>query len=224
MSIAALAGPARAFAALGAPPRLAIVAELAHGDLASGELGARLQLPTNLLAHHLRVLEQAGLVARHRSEGDGRRTYVRRTPACDRLLALPGVPRPVRVAFLCSRNSARSPLAESYWRTVSDVPAVSAGTHPAPRVHPGAVAAGRRHGLDLSGARTRLVADVLTGDELVVAVCDRAYEELPGQILHWSIPDPARKGDPGAFDAAYDDLARRIDQLSAALEPRQHSG
>ena len=36
----------------------------------------RLGMGTNLLAHHLRVLEDVGLVRRHRSEGDRRRSYV----------------------------------------------------------------------------------------------------------------------------------------------------
>ena len=65
---------ARAYAALGDPSRLAIVELLAHADLAPGELGARLELPTNLMAHHLQILEQAGLISRRRSEGDRRRT------------------------------------------------------------------------------------------------------------------------------------------------------
>ena len=100
---------ARAYAALGEPSRLAIIDRLAHGDLASGELAAELGLPTNLMAHHLQVLEQAGLVERRRSEGDGRRAYVRRTATCNRLLGSDATPRPHRVAFVCSANSARSP-------------------------------------------------------------------------------------------------------------------
>lgn len=217
MSTSGLESRARAYAALGDPSRLAIVDLLANDDLASGDLAARLDLPTNLLAHHLRVLEEAGLVARRRSEGDGRRTYVRRTAACNDLLGVAAVPRPRRVAFVCSQNSARSQLAEHYWRTVSDVPVVSGGTHPAPQVHPRAIAAGRRHGLDLSAARTKLAAEVLDGSELVVAVCDRAYEEFVAD-LHWSVPDPARSGDLAAFEATYQDLTSRVDVLAASME------
>ncbi len=208
----------RAYAALGDPSRLAIIDLLAHGDLASGELAAELGLPTNLLAHHLLVLEQAGLIDRHRSEGDGRRTYVRRTAACDRLLGADRLPRPRKVAFVCSQNSARSQLAEHYWRTVSDIPVVSAGTSPARRIHPRAVEVARRHGLDLSDARPRLVDDVLGGDELLIAVCDRAYEELPAPAAHWSIPDPARVDRPAAFEAAFADITARIDQLASSFE------
>ena len=209
---------ARAYAALGDPSRLAIIDLLAHADLASGELAAQLELPANLVAPPLGVLGQGGLVTRHPSEGDGRRSYVQRTPACDRLLGATPLPRPARVAFVCSQNSARSQLAESYWRSISDIPAVSAGTRPARRVHPGAVSVARRHGLDLTHATPTLAPDVLTGDELLIAVCDRAYEDVDGPLLHWSIPDPAVKEDPHAFDAAYDDITQRIDRLASSLE------
>jgi protein-tyrosine-phosphatase/DNA-binding transcriptional ArsR family regulator len=218
MSTSELEGRARAYAALGDPSRLAIIDLLANADRASGELGEALGLPTNLVAHHLRVLEDAGLVLRRRSEGDGRRTYVTRTQACNRLLGAGPLPTPQRVAFLCSQNSARSQLAESYWRTVSDIPVVSGGTHPASRVHPRAVAVGRRHGLDLTTARPRLAADVLSGDELVIAVCDRAYEDLGSRPLHWSIPDPALTESAGAFEGAFDDITGRIDQLAASFQ------
>lgn len=209
---------ARAYAALGEPSRLAIIDLLAHADLASGELAARLDLPTNLIAHHLHILEVAGLIGRRRSEGDARRTYIARTDACYRLLGPGPWPRPRKVAFVCSQNSARSQLAESYWRTVSVIPVVSAGTRPARRVHPRAVSVARRHGLDLTTAVPKLAHDVLTGDELLIAVCDRAYEDLRSQPLHWSIPDPARAADPRAFDDAYDTITSRIDRLTASLE------
>jgi protein-tyrosine-phosphatase/DNA-binding HxlR family transcriptional regulator len=209
---------ARAYAALGDPSRLAIVDLLANADLASGELAAQLGLPTNLIAHHLRVLEEAGLVLRRRSEGDGRRTYVTRTSACNDLIGAGRQARPRRVAFVCSQNSARSQLAESYWRTISDIPVVSGGTHPAGRVHPRAVAVGRRHGLDLATARPKLATDVLSGDELVIAVCDRAYEDLDSHPLHWSIPDPALVENSDAFEGAYVDIAGRITRLASSFQ------
>lgn len=210
---------AEAYAALGDPSRLAIVDLLGLADLAPGELGASLDIPTNLMAHHLQILEQAGLISRRRSEGDGRRTYVLRTPACNRLLGAGSrLPRPRGVAFICSQNSARSQLAEHYWRTISNISATSAGTHPAPRVHPDAITVARRHGLDLTHATPKLTGDILTGDQLLIAVCDRAYEELDTQPLHWSVPDPARAGSPGAFETAYDELTRRVDLLAASIE------
>ncbi|TDB88979.1 ArsR family transcriptional regulator, partial [Actinomadura sp. KC216] len=49
-------------AALGEPARLAIVDALLLGDASPGELGAGLGAPSNLVAHHLRVLAEAGVV------------------------------------------------------------------------------------------------------------------------------------------------------------------
>ena len=68
------------------------------------------------------------------------------------------------------------------------------------------------------GATRQEQQTTLTGDELLIAVCDRAYEELDTQPLHWSVPDPALAGCPGAFERAYDELARRVDLLAASIE------
>src|SRR5204862_2194340 len=83
-----------------------------------------------------------------------------------------------RVVFVCTRNSARSQLAASLWNGASAVPATSAGTHPAPEVHPGAVAVARRRHLSLVPQPPRHVDDVLAAQDLVVTVCDNAHEEL----------------------------------------------
>jgi hypothetical protein len=58
---------ARVYAALGEPARLAIVDMLVLGDASPGEIGARFGLPTNLVAHHLSVLQDAGVIERSRS-------------------------------------------------------------------------------------------------------------------------------------------------------------
>ena len=60
-------------AALADAGRLRIVDLLTLGDRSPSELQAELGMPSNLLAHHLRILEDAGLAARHRSEADRRR-------------------------------------------------------------------------------------------------------------------------------------------------------
>ncbi|MFD7160038.1 helix-turn-helix domain-containing protein [Kribbella sp. NPDC059898] len=208
---------ARVHAALGDPARLVIVDALVVGDAAPGELGALLEMPTNLVAHHLKVLEEAGVVVRGRSEGDHRRTYVRLVP--ERLAAVAGplLSEVPRVVFVCTHNSARSQLAAAIWARRSQVPAVSAGTRPAGRVHPRAVKVARRRGLDPAKWRTAQVGDVVKPNDLVIAVCDIAYEHLPAQArprVHWSVPDPAPADTDAAFEAAYDEIAGRIDRLA----------
>jgi len=101
----------RIHAALADPGRLAIVDRLAVSDASPGELARSLGLSTNLLAHHLGVLEDAGLIVKARSEGDRRRVYVRLRPAAFTGLLVPRPVRAPRVVFVCTHNSARSQLA-----------------------------------------------------------------------------------------------------------------
>ena len=212
------------FAAVGEPVRLAIVDRLILGDLSPGQLATVLGLGTNLLAHHLRVLEEAGVIRRVRSEGDRRRSYVQLrlddetvaavTRSRNSLHGLRGVRQ---VLFVCTANSARSQIAAATWNSVSTIPAASAGTHPAHRVHPSAVAVARRHGLGLEHAVPIKIQDMLGGgDQLVVAVCDNAHEELSPDLrrIHWSVPDPVRRGDQAAFEAAYTQINGRVRHLS----------
>jgi ArsR family transcriptional regulator, arsenate/arsenite/antimonite-responsive transcriptional repressor / arsenate reductase (thioredoxin) len=212
---------ARVHAALGDPARLAIVDRLVLGDASPSELGSELGLPSNLLAHHLKLLEQAGLLERVRSEGDHRRRYLRlHTDALAGLMPA-GLRMAPRVVFVCTHNSARSQLAAVLWAQRSRVPTASAGTRPADRVHPMAVAVARQRQLPLTRrARPAHVDDVLHEDDLVVAVCDNAHEELGTRApdrLHWSVPDPARDPSDELFERVYDDIATRIDRLAPAI-------
>jgi DNA-binding transcriptional ArsR family regulator len=130
---------ARIHAALGDPARLAIVDALTLGDASPGEIGHDLGMPTNLVAHHLKVLQDAGLIVRTRSEGDRRRTYLRLQPDVLARLSPPPLADAERVVFVCTHNSARSQLAAALWRDRVGGPVASAGTKPAARVHPRAV-------------------------------------------------------------------------------------
>ena len=206
-----VADRAAVHAALGEPVRLAIVEDLAVSDRSPKELAARFSVPTNLLAHHLDVLEGVGLIERFVSAGDRRRRYVRLVPAPLARLGVATALPAGQVLFVCSHNSARSQLAAALWTARTGGVATSAGTHPVDRVHPGAVAAASRAGLDLSRAEPRLLATD-GHHEFVVTVCDQAHEELvpePGW-WHWSLPDPVEDGRAAAFDAVINELDDRI--------------
>lgn len=214
---------ARVLHALGDPLRLGVVDMLHAQDLSPDALSAALEVPGNLLAHHLKILEHAGVIRRNHSQSDRRRTYVQLVPS-----ALSGLLQQVveiatpRVVFVCTHNSARSVLAEAIWRTVSDVPAASAGTHPAERVNPRARGAARRAGLTLDTSAPTWIDDVLRPDDLIVSVCDAVNEELgamPNRRLHWSIPDPS----PIDTDAAFDSALRAIVHRASSLAPRIHA-
>ncbi len=203
--------------ALADPARLAIVDALLVGDLSPGELGSSLDLPSSLLAHHLRVLQDAGLITRTRSHADRRRAYLQLIPApLEALSATTTVAAP-RVVFVCTRNGARSPLAAALWAARSHIPVTSAGTHPGPHLNPRAVSAARRHGLRLGRSHTAHIRDVLDPGDLVVAVCDKAYEELgpDPRCVHWSVPDPGPIDTDEIFEDVMAQLTERIDRLAA---------
>lgn len=61
--------------ALSEPNRLRIFGELMTGDSCNCELKEKLDMPPNLLSHHLRALSEAGLVTSRRDSVDGRWIY-----------------------------------------------------------------------------------------------------------------------------------------------------
>lgn len=210
---------AKVHAALADVTRLQIVDQLTVGDASASEVGAALGVPSNLLAHHLKVLEQTHLVVRRRSEGDGRRWYLSLGPAADPEMTGGSIlGSPSRVVFVCTANTARSHLAAALWRLASPITAVSAGTHPGDRIHPGAMKTADRHGLLVPDVAPQLLNGVQQDGDLVITVCDRAHEELGGLgWAHWSVLDPVAVGTKAAFETAYDDLASRVTALAPRL-------
>src|SRR5512134_3896463 len=219
MTVEALSERAAVHAALADPHRLAIVDELTWSDRSPSSLASAIGIGSNLLAHHLAILQRAGVVERAASAGDGRRRYVRLVTDAIASLAEPAAHLVARhVLFVCTANSARSQLAAAAWNARHEVPATSAGTHPAPAVRPEAVRAAARAGLDLRAARTCSIEDVSEHPDLVITVCDAAHEELhplpdEATIVHWSIADPAMSVTPNAYDVALRAVTTRIDTL-----------
>lgn len=96
--------------------------------------------------------------------------------------------------------------------------AASAGSAPAGRVHPKAVATLKAHGID-PGEPLSKSWDELAGRhfDLVITVCDQAARETcPAfagrhEKLHWSIPDPgAARGTEGDIDRAFADAFHKL--------------
>lgn len=208
-------------AAFADPGRLVIVDRLLIADASPSELQTALSMSSSLIAHHLGVLEAAGIVRRVRSEGDRRRSYLQLIPESLDLLVPSPARRAERVVFVCSQNSARSQLAVAVWNRHSSLPAASAGTHPAAEIHRLAVAAAARRKLPMRPHTPRHLEDVVRPSDVIIAVCDNAHEELPADSrrLHWSIPDPVRIGRVKAFYRVLDELTVRIDHLAPILDP-----
>lgn len=213
---------ARLHAALGDPHRLAVVDALHLSDRSPSELAEMLDLGSNLMAHHLGVLEDLGVIRRVTSEGDRRKRYVQLIPSTLAGLRLGGGLRAQRIVFVCTENSARSQLAEAIWNQHHPVPATSAGITPATELQAGAVEVAARRGIDLTGAYPKPLPE-LTQDDLVISVCDRAHDALlelgDMRELHWSVPDPAGREAVITFDQAADVLTDRIASLEHRVSP-----
>jgi ArsR family transcriptional regulator, arsenate/arsenite/antimonite-responsive transcriptional repressor / arsenate reductase (thioredoxin) len=229
--------------------RWAIVGLLAESDLRTGELVARTGQPPSLVSYHLGRLRDAGLVSARRSSADGRDSYhVLDLDALGRAVAAMAAqihpalraddsgrepvdgastaPGASTVLFICTGNSARSPMAAGWLNHLGAgrVTAASAGVAPAP-LHPLAVAAMAEHGVDIGGHRpAHLDAFVTSSFARVITLCDRAREaceELPAALaaVHWSIPNPAQAHPPDleAFRATARELRTRIRYLLPLL-------
>lgn len=222
----ALARRAQVLRALGDPIRLGVVDLLQVQDLSPDALCTALEVPGNLLAHHLKVLEGAGIVVRSHSQNDKRRTYVQLAPgAIDDVLPRPFTLFTPRIVFVCTHNSARSVLADALWRQTSSVPSTSAGTQPAKVINPRARRAAKRHSLTITQHAPQRIDNVLRDDDLIVSVCDSVNEEIGPRSnlqLHWSVPDPTRAGTDVSFDAAVDELRERVDHLAPLIQLSHH--
>lgn len=215
-----LAARATVHSALGDENRLRIVDALWLNDLSPRALQDLLGVDSNLMSHHLGVLERAGIVFRTTSSGDARRRYV-----SARLDVLDGLMPPRRleaesVLFVCSHNSARSQLAAALMGSRATVAVESAGPDPSARVHPKAVAVAGERGLDISGAVSKGYEAVGRAADVVVSVCDRAFEsEIPfsGARFHWSIPDPVESNRLMSFRHVFEEISGRVDHLAGAI-------
>jgi len=127
---------------------------------------------------------------------------------------------PFRVLYLCTRNAARSQMAEAITAQQAGArfEVTSAGADPGSEVHPMAIAALAERGIDWSGRHPKSIDDISGAPwDLVITVCDHANEAcpiLPGQQarVHWGLDDPQT---PADFRRTLDELARRTAALIA---------
>jgi protein-tyrosine-phosphatase/DNA-binding transcriptional ArsR family regulator len=229
----------------GHPVRWRLMGELARSDRRVRELVRLLEQPQNLVSYHLGRLRTAGLVGARRSAFDARDAYYHLDLAhCADALSAAGLAlhpglrlsrapvgepgRACRVLFLCTGNSARSPVAEALLRKRAEqIEVASAGSRPKP-LHPNAVRVLREYGIE-QPERSPQQLSVFEHDsfDYVITLCDRVREVCPeftgaAEQVHWSIPDPAAAGGNDqdtypAFQRMAAELQRRIGFLLAAL-------
>jgi len=138
--------------------------------------------------------------------------------------------RPITVLFLCTGNSARSILAESYLNHVGGgrLRAFSAGSFPKGAVHPMSLATLKAASIASGTARSKSWDEFARPGapriDIVITVCDSAAGEVcpifPGAPVkaHWSLPDPAaveglESARRIAFASVYADIYRAIDRM-----------
>jgi ArsR family transcriptional regulator, arsenate/arsenite/antimonite-responsive transcriptional repressor / arsenate reductase (thioredoxin) len=236
----------------GHPLRWRLLIELGRSDRQVRELCALVGRRQSLVSYHLGRLRTQGLVSMRRSSADRRDAYYSVDLArCGQLLAATGgalhpglrlapaasskrrrrsvADRP-RLLFLCTGNSARSQMAQALVEQLagSTIEVFSAGSDPKP-LHPNAVRAMREHQLDIAGRRTKHLNEFTQQPfDYVISLCDRVREVCPEfpdrpDLIHWSIPDPAREGDTDtqtypAFQRTATELATRIRFLLELIE------
>ena len=139
----------------------------------------------------------------------------------------------LNVLFLCTGNSARSIIAEGILRKLGGETffSYSAGSHPAGKPNPFALAVLRDHDIDVSFARSKHWDEFADSDsprmDLIITVCDNAADETcpvwPGRpsMAHWGVPDPAivqgsHENILATFQRTYSDMEVRINMLLEA--------
>ena len=135
--------------------------------------------------------------------------------------------RPFHVLFLCTANSARSILAESWLNRLGGdrFRGFSAGSHPRGSVNPWALELLRRRGFPTADLRSKswdeFAAPGAVRIDGVITVCDNAAGEVcplwPGRPItaHWGIADPAAVDGAdaaklAAFEQAFETMEARI--------------
>jgi protein-tyrosine-phosphatase/DNA-binding transcriptional ArsR family regulator len=242
---------AAVFAALGQESRLDLLRTLLKAGpngLSAGAIGTALSIVPSTLSFHLRALEQVGLV---RPTRQGRSliyaaqierlrhlvTFLSqdccggRPELCgDLMRAWPATPPEngpmtpaFNVLFLCTRNSARSLMAEAILNKLDGerFRAYSAGSDPASQPMPEVVEKLKSLGHDVSSVRSKSYREFQKPDaprmDFVITLCD----ELRGQhcpdfgghaiTASWPLPGP------GQFTAGSHERILMLNELYASL-------
>ena len=220
------------------PLRWALMTELAAGDRRVWALAAAVDEPQNLVSYHLRLLRSAGFIDARRSSFDGRDSYYHldlsrcasafgeaATALHPALAPAPASEQPPRsVLFLCTGNSARSPMAAALLEKKGRgrIRAASAGSHPKPSLHRNAVQVMHEmYDIDLLGGRPQpLNAVDRRNFDQVITLCDKVREYARDHglatTMHWSLPDPSAAADTDR--ASYPEFRRVASELNSRID------
>jgi arsenate reductase len=127
------------------------------------------------------------------------------------------------VLFVCVHNAGRSQMAQGWLRHLAAdaVEVRSAGSEPADRINPVAVAAMREVGIDITAEAPKvLTVDAVRESDVVITMgCGDTCPVFPGKRYEdWALTDPA--GQPlEVVRRVRDEIRSRVEALVAELLP-----
>ena len=129
-----------------------------------------------------------------------------------------------KIMFVCRRNSCRSQMAEGWARNLGkdkDIAVVSSGLE-ASRVHPGAIAAMKDVGIDVTSQTSDALADFKADDfDAVISMCGCGTNLPPEWVSQdifedWDLEDPDGKPTE-TFHRVRDEIKDRVSTLIQKL-------
>ncbi len=241
------------FGSLAQPTRLQALRLLlsAHPDaLAAGEIARRCEVPHNTMSNHLSILARAGLIAAEKdgrgvNDPDGVRGLIDflvrdccngKPDLCDILPTGRTAPAEettdtvmapaFNVLFLCTRNSARSIMAEALLEKIGKgrFRAYSAGSDPAEAPMQQVLDRLGRLGHDVAHLRSKSLNEFLGPEaprmDFVIALCDAPQGQFCPDLGvkfvtgAWPVPDPA------AFTGSDTERTTLLNELYAMIRRR----
>ena len=127
------------------------------------------------------------------------------------------------VLFVCVHNAGRSQMAAAFLTHLSNgtVDVRSAGSEPANRVNPAAVAAMAEVGIDIAAEQPKILTTeaVKASDVVITMGCGDTCPFYPGKRYEdWVLDDPAGKG-VEAVRPIRDEIRQRVETLITELLP-----
>ena len=125
------------------------------------------------------------------------------------------------VLFVCVHNAGRSQMAQGWLRAIAGdrVEVRSAGSEPADRINPSAVAAMAEVGIDITAEQPQqLTTDAVREADVVITMgCGDTCPVFPGKRYEdWDLPDPAGQ-DLAAVRPIRDEIRVRVVGLVDSL-------
>ena len=130
------------------------------------------------------------------------------------------------VLFVCLHNAGRSQMSQALFEMAADGKheARSAGTEPAPNLHPVVLTAMREVGVELNDRVPRVLTDELAqwADVVVTMGCGDACPVIPGRrYIDWDLQDPKDLPIEKVREIR-DDIKQRIGDLVESLNGKSN--